>query len=378
MATREYIASIINGKDNNIAFMIGNGIHYQYKDCNKSWEELLKDLWKKYTNNDIEIPKGISFTEFYDIIEMVAYQREQRERSINLLKKYTDKIQITTTSDGALENLTKNTHKEAIDINNLAKTLNIIKENKQDIDDSTKTSDFQCLYQSILSLNDCISKALKKCVKQDVANTFPAKNEYNLQGLIERIANLKAPILTTNFDTYMSDSIGAKLHKIENPLQYSFNDFYPWNACFCKDELENPLSGFGIWHINGMTKYKRSIRLGLCDYMGCVERARKILQGKDMHNFFLNMDRISWKGANTWLNILFNKNLFIFGLTLDENEVFLRWLLIQRTKYGRMYNLNLKGWFISDSITQGKEFFLKNLGFEIIKLSSYTELYGAF
>ena len=64
------IRNIIQENQNNIAFIIGNGIHYQYKDCSISWEDLLKDLWNDYVGKKRNIPKGTSLTEFYDILEL--------------------------------------------------------------------------------------------------------------------------------------------------------------------------------------------------------------------------------------------------------------------------------------------------------------------
>ena len=33
---------------------------------------MLEDLWSEYTGKQEEIPTGISFTEFYDIIELIT------------------------------------------------------------------------------------------------------------------------------------------------------------------------------------------------------------------------------------------------------------------------------------------------------------------
>ena len=66
------IRTILNNHKATTAFLIGNGIHYQYKDCNIPWKKLLEDLWSEYTGKQEEIPTGISFTEFYDIIELIT------------------------------------------------------------------------------------------------------------------------------------------------------------------------------------------------------------------------------------------------------------------------------------------------------------------
>lgn len=74
----------------------------------------------------------------------------------------------------------------------------------------------------------------------------------------------------------------------------------------------------------------------------------------------------------------FNSSLCIFGLALDENETFLRWLLIERAKYFRRFpERRKKGWYVckSDEISEGKRFYLDYLGFEMVTLENYEEIY---
>lgn len=302
------IKDIITSKQNNIAFIIGNGIHYQYKDCNISWVDLLKDLWNDYVGEKCNIPEGTSLTEFYDILELNRFWGSRGVIPPNSL---------------------------------------------------------QLLQQ-------------RNSVKQSVANKFPSKDTYGLRTCIEGIKKLNVPILTTNFDTYISDSVSATQYKMK-PIDnlYKFTDFYPWNMYYSDREINNPLDGFAVWHINGTQEYPRSIRLGLSDYMGSVERARKMIQGNSLEEYFTGKNQSYWKGYNTWLHIIFNKQLFIFGLGLEENEVFLRWLLIQRTKYCKMYHKDHKGWYIGKDIKVGKRFFLEQLGFSVIEISDYNTLYQA-
>lgn len=306
----DYIKEIIQKNRDNIAFVIGNGIHKQYKDCEISWEQLLKDLWNDYVGKKRNIPEGTSFTEFYDILELNRFWGNN----------------------------------------------------------------------GVIPRNSAQLIQQRNSVKQSVIDKFPHKDsdKLRLRVCIERIRSLNAPILTTNFDTYISDSVGATPHKLKpTGNQYKFTDFYPWNMYYSDKEIDNPLDDFAVWHINGTCKYPRSIRLGLSDYMGSVERARKMTQGNKLEEYFYGKNQSYWKGYNTWLHIIFNKSLFIFGLGLEENEVFLRWLLIQRTKYCKMYKKSHKGWYIDKSIKAGKRFFLEQLGFEVIDLSDYNTLYHA-
>ena len=376
------------------AFLIGNGIHYQYKDCNIPWKKLLEDLWTEYTGKQEEIPAGISFTEFYDIIELItlrpnisyedrlkriANEIKDKKIDVSAYKKMLDfafklppaKFDINNINRGQIDQF-NNANKEY-----LATCRNICTQNYENTD---SLSDQECA-QIVMGLftNRAKQQILKNSIKKNVASRFPDKQKYNLSALITKIKEFESPILTTNFDVYIGKSIMAKRRILSpNRDQYKFTDFYPWNVYYGTEEIENPLDGFGIWHINGLTDYPRSIRLGLSDYMGCVERARKMIQSNGFNELFDGKNQYNWIGGNTWLHVIFNRDLFIFGLALEENEVFLRWLLIQRAKYGQMYNIRLKGWYIGNKLSDGKKFFLEQLGFDVIEISDFNNLYQCF
>lgn len=193
---------------------------------------------------------------------------------------------------------------------------------------------------------------------------------------VDWAANNKSPVLTTNFENTLGEAGDCRFLRVANS---PFTDFYPWGACYAKNEVKNPAQEFAIWHINGMQKYQRSVRLGLTHYMGAVERARKwFYQGKDDSLFFGRKNN-KWKGADTWLQIIFNKPLAIFGLGLGQTEVFLRWLLIERAKFFTRYPDRFqKAWYVhvKDDSPPGKLLFLKSLGIEPVALEQYEEIYS--
>lgn len=184
------------------------------------------------------------------------------------------------------------------------------------------------------------------------------------------------PVLTTNFDLLLANAGGATFRRFK---QETFTDYYPWGCYYSDRELRTPTSGFGIWHINGMAKYHRSIRLGLTHYMGSVERARRLIHRGDEGALFSGKRRSHWDGRYTWLHIIFNKALFVFGLGLEQNEVFLRWLLIERAKYFKRFPMREKpAWYVclGKPRNEGKELFLRKLGFEYATVDRYAEIYG--
>ncbi|GGE93857.1 hypothetical protein SAMN05443634_10644 [Chishuiella changwenlii] len=229
-------------------------------------------------------------------------------------------------------------------------------------------------FYDILELENVKDLNLQKKVTNLLTDWEPLTHH---QLITEKIADLNAPLLTTNFEDTMSKTINCELFKIDDT---SFTDFYPWSTYHGLEKLESPISGFGIWYINGMINYHRSIRLGLGHYMGSVERARNLIhRGKD-GRLYSGKNAELWNGYKTWLHIIFNKSLFIFGLDLGENETFLRWLLIERFRYFKKFpNRKHKGWYLykrnEKPISQGKKFFLERVGFEVIDVEEYEDLY---
>jgi len=291
--TVENIKQIMNMHSDDIAFVIGNGINrYQNNSNILSWDNLLKDLWKKVTNNSmVQIPSGISLTEFYDILEL---------------------------------------------------------ENPQNIDIQLEVANLMSDWEPL---------------------------SHHVQ-IVRKIKELNAPILTTNFERTFAKTFNFGPKKME---QDGFTHYYPWGIYHSDLELDLPTNGFGIWHINGMVNYRRSIRLGLSHYMGSVAKARGLIHNTDESNLFSGKNVSYWKGCKSWLHIIFNKSLFVFGLGLEENETFLRWLLIQRIRYFRKFSTPHKGWYLkpsSELISNGKKLFLEKVGFEILETDTYEDVYS--
>ncbi len=230
----------------------------------------------------------------------------------------------------------------------------------------------------IISLSSEGDSELVERVKTFVDKIESTKYQGELCG---RMRNRGLPVLTTNFDRILEKSItGLSRYKLKHPnsATLSFTDFYPWNVYYSDNELANPIDGFGIWHINGTVEYPRSMRLGLTQYMNQVSRVRSFIHSADTNENYVGKNQNTWKGFNTWLHIIFNCPLLVFGLALDVNETFLRWLLIEREKYFVNFPDRRKaGWYLcqKDEVNQGKQFFLLNLGFEIIAFDDFADLY---
>ncbi len=210
--------------------------------------------------------------------------------------------------------------------------------------------------------------------KKDIASIVGSwKPISGISTMVQKIESIQTPLLTTNFDLLFEFAFEMSERKL--PLRGKrATDFYPWNYYFGKKGmklLSSPNDGFGIWHVHGMASHPRSIRIGLNDYMGLVERSRGIIQKNYLGKGFIS--------TNTWLDIVFSKSLFIFGLGLETDEVFLRWLLLQRAKYNEIYKAELKGWYVSCAkfgpVSPGKRLYLESIGFEIIEVATPNIVY---
>lgn len=231
-------------------------------------------------------------------------------------------------------------------------------------------------FYDLLELKSQISKS-ERTLQQEFCDLMdswrPLKHH---EWIVNWAVHNRRPILTTNFEHTLAEAGSCSLQRTTSS---GFTDYYPWETYFGNETLDDPAEGFGIWHINGMQHYHRSIRLGLSHYMGSVERARGWLHKGNERRLFSGKNERFWAGAASWLHVVFNCPLLIFGLTLDENEVFFRWLLIERARYFKKFPSREKpAWYIYTGRPNklGKTFFLKGVGVMPLQVEDYSDIYG--
>jgi hypothetical protein len=107
--------------------------------------------------------------------------------------------------------------------------------------------------------------------------------------------------------------------------------------------------------------------------MGCVTRCRPwVLDAREFPH---------WAGEDTWLDILFKMPLVVFGVGLEGQEVWLRWLLIQRAAlYKKRGGERPPAWYVypkreDDERQREKRFFLECLGVEPYEVAYYAAIY---
>jgi len=223
---------------------------------------------------------------------------------------------------------------------------------------------------------------LQKHIAELLKNMKPGPPHQALLGWAQ---HHQVPVLTTNYDHCLQDALAA------NPMKRhrfgagrALSDFYPWDRYYAPEPLDDPLSTFALWHLHGDRELKRSLRVGLDQYMGMVQRLRALTQqiAKQIYNE-ASQQPLSFDKA-PWLPIFMSRKLWIQGLGLGVDEVSIRWLLIQRYRFWRALhdrNENASGWYVHGptekigNLDDQRRIFFENVGLQVLEISKAEEAY---
>jgi hypothetical protein len=239
------------------------------------------------------------------------------------------------------------------------------------------------------------------------APTLTIKQELQRR-VVELVGNMKAgrphrslvswaqinrvPVLTTNYDHCLQDAAyDPPVRRYIFKTRKVRSAYYPWDRYYASKPVDDPLKEFAIWHIHGDREFKPSIRAGLDQYMGMVQRLRK-LKYPISREMFVGSDSDTHANpayhAAPWLRIFFGQSLWIQGLELSGGEVGLRWLLIQRFIYWMRFRpkeAHRSGWYVQritgrdKTLNYERRVFLESVGIQILEIDPSIESYeGAF
>ena len=242
------------------------------------------------------------------------------------------------------------------------------------------------LYKNESEPQNAENENLQKTVCELIEKKFKksATNVHYME-IVNVIKNLDLPLMTTNYDDLFEQYANVMEYKSLNSRvvgsgKYGSHSAYQWNKFFSDRKLTRPDEHFAIWHVHGTIKDFRTIHMGFNHYVGMLARAKSTIQNTKSR---LNRTNKSWYGDNTWLDLIYNKNLVIVGFGLPTTEIFLRWLLRSRSRHLTDYTKKtqsekLPSLYLTTAekpISLAQRLFLESCGFEIIQLSSYKELY---
>lgn len=396
MTCNELSNLIIQNRDS-IAFLVGNGIHnYEFGvksvKGKLSWTGLLEKIKSVHGVSSLrEKPQeGITNPEYFDLIELLYIQQQTIKEKNEFQKSIKSRIESIENLKQPNLNFLSQSYRVRTEKGNascstslfvkndsLVKTESLIRERFLSIHDDfgfPHGKDIATYDQQIFAMRLLYGEERKfYLIKRNIKEFF--KN-YSLQDWILPLllfaSKEQIPIMTTNYDEALSKKLNLTRHcKIGNSdSQFTF----PFETYFSKTEIECPWKEFAIWHINGMVSYPQSIKIGYLDYT----KMFNVIYERLFHGTAWLSSLIKGKGnlCNTWISIFFYRNLFIWGVGLNDDEYVLRWLLVERAKYNIVCNKNLKGWYvhlvdIDRPMTDGKKMFLSSVGIEIIEANCH-------
>lgn len=358
------------------ALLIGNGIN-RYKNAGCSWEVLLKALTKMHCPKlDIDdlSKEGISNTEFFDLLEITTL----RETPVFNPKKSNPKIiKLDFPVNSQSENVLQIVQQYACNSKPVSlKDLSIYEPQLTEIKRLSDSINIDLVY-SIASLGENKLTALTR--SKYIASICAYMKKWEFQPIHKSVALFankhNIPILTTNYDILLDNAIDAREINFEHEASSAL---FPVSLCYTHRETPNP-DDFAIWHINGVINHPKSILIGLSHYMRGIECIRKLLLLPN----YLNTEMVQSPDVkalkNTWIKLVISRHLIILGLSLDKDEIILRWLLIERAKLFAMFpDITKKGFYLiseTENLEKGKVLFFKSVGIDVVRVHDYDSMY---
>lgn len=141
-----------------------------------------------------------------------------------------------------------------------------------------------------------------------------------------------------------------------------------------------------IWSLHGEIAYPATIMLGLDHYCGSVGKIDAYVKGNytfQQDKKPVNVHRITeklkgdatWDG-HSWVELVFNTNMHILGLSLDYSEIDLWWILNRRARIMKSrdkgFELNNEVFYYSTSIEPEKRDLLKAMNVEVVEAPKPT------
>lgn len=375
--TAKQLRQFIIKNNNNCALLLGNGIN-RYAKAGCSWDALLKGLAKVYCPNLCfdQLPTGVSNTEFFDLLE-ISYLNDIPIFDEEEFKKQRISLSMPQESlDIISESIRNFALKKPFKLSDLNQYRDAIHKYSKITSKLSETVDINFI-TTIASMGNKKFSAIVRSKFIDTICVYMKK--WESQPIHKQIAffaqKYHLPILTTNYDTLLEDSVNAREH---NYKQESLSELFPISLSYTNDKVPD-YTGFGIWHINGVIHYPKSILIGLSHYMRTIEYARNLLLSPNKFDAEIIQNQWNNPVRGTWIDLILSKHLVIFGLSLDKDEVVLRWLLLERAKsYAMFPYLEKKGFYIvpeEEEIKDGKKIFFDTVGIEVVRVKNYDTIY---
>lgn len=184
--------------------------------------------------------------------------------------------------------------------------------------------------------------------------------------------------LTTNYDYAFKKAI------LERDDAYSDRDLSSEDVYSVRRRTEIWKGGkevCKIWNVHGEISYPTTIMLGLDHYCGSVGKIDAYVKGNytfqqdkkpvNVHRITDKLKgRAAWDG-HSWVELVFNTDMHILGLSLDYSEIDLWWILNRRARIMKSrdkgFALDNRVFYYSTSLDAEKRDLLKAMNIEVVE-----------
>ncbi|MDY0278018.1 MAG: SIR2 family protein [Acholeplasma sp.] len=254
--------------------------------------------------------------------------------------------------------------------------LSLLNENGLLYQSIPKMFPFTEVFEIIKSSKEIDDKKLKQQFVRKLKNL---KTSEVHKKIIDLCSNKHIDILTTNFDLSLEATYNF-VRRSEISRKKNFSRWYPWSVYYTSQEDARTYPR--IFHIQGDINYNDSVRLTVKDYIHSFNHFNK---------YKPNNDKSLYNKVYTWVNIFFEKQLLIVGLSLDEQEFFLRQLLYLKKQLAKDSTEKIGTYIICKEDTelfdgQGIEtskmkrlrFFADSLRLDLEEYDTFENIYSRF
>jgi hypothetical protein len=175
--------------------------------------------------------------------------------------------------------------------------------------------------------------------------------------------------LTTNYDNAFCETYnGEELNESTEGI-YSLRRYL---TLYSENHNDTKL-----WHIHGEIEHPKSIMLGLDHYCGSISKIDGYIKGN--YEFSVKSTKQKVKpmveklmdgsfDEVSWVELFFNSNVHILGLSLDYSETDLWWVLNKRARLMLDNNIDNTIYYYDSNIKESKKSLLESMGVTVINV----------
>lgn len=206
----------------------------------------------------------------------------------------------------------------------------------------------------------------EKTIKLEIADAMERQGP---NALYELILSLRfSNYLTTNYDNAFKKAFHGNSQNMSTEEIYSIRRHTVFNGANHECSL---------WNIHGEIDHPKSIMLGLDHYCGSIGKIDAYIKGH--YEYVVDKNKIKSKPIHhkiiendfdsvSWIELFFNTNMHILGISLDYSETDLWWILNKRARIIQEVGIKNEIYFYVSKIDDEKKGLLVALDVNVVHI----------